>query len=322
MGLAALVIGLVGWWAYSAVTSRLLETRLRAVADDFNATSPQLTGFPLSVRADHNRRRVLIEGLIPHNADIQTLRTRLETVPGGYPVLESVSRVVQQPDVDRAARETGSRLDLLAARLVQTQADQSALFQSTIEQRAAEHAFSRTLLTDAIQSQRIDGLKAIQELRAAIGRDIVEMTARLAVLDDTLKRLGQADEDIRQATISPEAQLQRLMQGRGLFFGTGIQFDDEREAHTLIEQVAILMLSGQLTVQLTGMTDAIGPAQQNRILGLARAETVRGLLLQHNVPAERVTIRNQLDPDVALNAPRIGPPSIGRRVIITLVGEP
>lgn len=318
MATAISILGLFAWWAYGVVSSRLLEHRLQSATEQFRLTSPQMAGFPLSIRPDHGDRQIIIEGLVPQSVDIKALHVKLEAIAGPYSVIEQVSRVVQKADIDQADLQIRNRLAELQDHAKQLDEKQTANLNAEIRVRNAENGVIRLQFNNALNQQGNELRNSIADVRAALGQQVREITAKLAALDDAASRLGKDHEHLRLETVSPGARLSRLVDDHGLFFSSGVQFEDETQALVMIGQIAKLVVSGALTVELTGLTDGVGPQQQNRALGLARAETVVTLLVQRGVPPERLIIRNRLDPDVALNAPQGGPPSFGRRVVISL----
>ncbi len=75
----------------------------------------------------------------------------------------------------------------------------------------------------------------------------------------------------------------------------GIHFDVNKatlraDADAAMRQILVLMQgSPTLSVELQGHTDSAGDADTNQKLSAARAESVRVWLVQHDVPAARMT---------------------------------
>jgi outer membrane protein OmpA-like peptidoglycan-associated protein len=93
--------------------------------------------------------------------------------------------------------------------------------------------------------------------------------------------------------VLPVAQLDRGVQivlPDNVLFETGKSDVKPELAGSYLKRVAELAKKSAKIVSVEGHTDNVGSDQYNQKLSLARAETVRNILLEDGVPADRLTV--------------------------------
>ncbi|HKK22048.1 MAG TPA: OmpA family protein [Pseudohaliea sp.] len=132
------------------------------------------------------------------------------------------------------------------------------------------------------QVQRADQLPAVRAELAERERDLAGLEQDLVALDEALR--AERRETARYARMALE-QLELE-----LLFRTGESQLTEAGRERLGLLAGFLAANPDIAVRVDGYADPRGPAEDNAVLALDRAEAVAGALVDAAVPADRVTV--------------------------------
>ncbi|MGD9509495.1 MAG: OmpA family protein [Geminicoccaceae bacterium] len=168
-------------------------------------------------------------------------------------------------------------------------------------------------LRGEVSALRVDS----DRLRATAAEQRRELAARAAEIARLERRLDAAAAQVPAALVTPEPKRHSETMSGSAFAsgGAGLRPD----AVLQLDAIASWLRTEQGgTVVIEGHTDAVGEAEANRQLSLARAETVRDALASRGVARERIEVRGRgEDLPIADNDTAEGR-AANRRVVVTL----
>lgn len=114
-----------------------------------------------------------------------------------------------------------------------------------------------------------------------------------------------------KAPASPAASMHKEISGSSLFAFGSAALSVEGESHVsgLAKELKSAQLDGKRVV-ITGHTDRIGNPVKNQQLSLARAETVKNMLIQQGIPASIIETRGMGDAMPRVNCPGKTSPAV------------
>jgi outer membrane protein OmpA-like peptidoglycan-associated protein len=118
--LVVCALGIV-WGATSWARQGILEYRMAAELDRLVENEPRLTGFPLTLRFDHQSRRAFVQGVAPDGTDLALILKQLADDMEPYQLIERIGILPgrqeltaierKSADTERAVAHLGERLD-------------------------------------------------------------------------------------------------------------------------------------------------------------------------------------------------------------------
>lgn len=251
IGLATIIAASIIWFAGNASLRKYREHRVQSALNDAIGKQPILQAYPLRLEYDYDRRAVLLEGLLPLQAD-QTALTRAVADAASPYVLESHLSVVADPQQVTS---------------LQTQIGNLTTEMSEIQSQNLKKLADLDNKIASLQSMLADAHAATSDKLAAAAGDVAKLKA---ILDGPAQRLTQ------------------YMSETAIFFGNGVEYLDSGTAEQSLNDLAALLSQNTLSIRIVGYSDESGTTDAKRQVGKRRAEAVAAALAERGIKPERL----------------------------------
>jgi outer membrane protein OmpA-like peptidoglycan-associated protein len=294
---AALLIGIAGYFGWQSWTRSAFESRVRSALAATVAERPHITAYPVTLTIDHAARRVSITGLAPDADDSAAISKAVSSASTPYETQADLAIVASQETTARALTQLRSQVSDLQSRLEANLQSQAASLRETTTAQAqtlVKLGSDIALLQQALQRQDEaagDLSGRLSELSKTLQTRLEEARNQLGSLQRNIEESRGAIASLQESTRqTPRAAAENFMRRNAIFFERDAVLRDAKVAETTVAQLADLLRAANLRVRVVGYSSDSGSAPINRRLAQERASAVVALLLARGIDAGRIVV--------------------------------
>ncbi len=273
LALLLVILGYFGWrtWARTSFENRVHS----AFVAEIDAR-PHMKAYPISLRVDHGRREITLNGLTPSAEDSQMVRNAVEAKADDYRVGGDLAVVVSQEAAIRSLEQMRASLEVLQSG-AQAQAKSAESAAAQAQESAAAQAQALANLRSELEKLR-QGLQAQQPVIAGIDK-------RLA---DTATSLESSVAGLQAQAADPRSAVERFTRRNAVFFERDSVLREAAVAAKMLDELAGLLLVAKTGIRVVSYSSDSGSTAINQKVAQDRARVVALMLSERGIELGRI----------------------------------